>query len=245
MRSLIYLILIANILFSANCKNKMVWVEPKSEIKPANVSHAELTANLNLIVYEKYSSININLKNNTDTSLFINEFCFPNDFLHVEKKVDGKFVNISRYFFQWGDYLMIDNIPLGEGDSTARSVLGEDYSSLNRQEWFNNEGKSKNLKDSLYQYFVEKEHLPEDCITSFLAFLIRIGQRQNLTYPVHINKTFQKGSLYKIYLNYDADLTINDNSAFCMFLFNRLPKIEGFKPYKGHIVSDTLYLKCE
>ncbi len=245
MRSLVYLILFAAILFSTNCNNKIAWIKPKAEIKPANVSHAELTANLNLIVSEKYNSIYINFKNNTDTSFLINEFRFPDDFLHIEKKVDGEFVNISRYFFQRGNYLVIDNIPLGEGDSAARAVLGEDYFYLNRQEWFDNEKKSKNFKDSLNQYLTKNEDLNDDCISTFLSLLIVIGQRNNLTYPIHINRTFQKNSVYKIYFSYVTDLTVTNNSAFCMFLFDKLPKIEGFKPFKGNIVSDTLYLNCE
>lgn len=246
MRVVYIFIISIMLIFNNNCKKgEIAWKEPKAEVKSAKETNHGITANLTLIPYDKFNSINIEFSNLDTSNLLLNDFSFPGSYLIVEKKLEGKFLDISNIFFRRGEFTMIDNIPLGEGDSTAIEILGSNFYYLNRQDWFDNRKKIDNLRKDLMQYFNKKVDMDSLCVNRFLSFLNVIEPGKKLTYPVYINKTFIKGSVYKIYLKCPYDSKYIESNEFCTALFYQLPPIEGYEPFMGNIVSDTLYLNCE
>ncbi len=217
---------------------------PKSELRYAYQINDSITVSLSFIEYDKYNSIYLEFQNQSDINLILNTFLFPDEFIRVEKKIDDKFCDISDSYFKRTGFTMINGVTFGEGDTSARNILGSNYYDLNNESWFKNRDELEDVRKSRSQFFKINTKRDSLCVNDFLYQLNYIKKKQKIAYNIYINKSFKKGSVYKIYFSYPVRRN-KSKSSFCYDLFDSLPPIKDFKPFKGNIVSDTLYLNCE
>lgn len=228
-----------------NCnQDKIKYKIPKSVVKFADHANVDIYGNLSFIEYEKFNSIYFEFSNQTAKNFLLNAFLFPVEFIKVEKRINGQFKDISEFYFKRSDITWENGFYLGEGDTSARNILGPEYYNYNNQNWFKNHNNLNDLRDTLEKYLLQNTKKDSSCINVFLYELNGIRSDSKIGMNIYINKSFKKGSVYKIYFSY-PDILKKSMRSFCYDLFDSLPPIKDFEIYKGIIVSDTLYLNCE